>query len=138
VTTKLEGLAIRHAELSAEIKTNKDQMAIELGYCNGGEFVKSEIDSGQDFSFLTISPTISGMGLGTTCLNYSYEAFADMNANNDDHYSYDEVLSNFGCRHCNSARNLKKHIGKLKSEKGRIHSAFTNIGKSIMHLTDKG
>ena len=129
--SKLEALAIRHAEISADIKTNKDQMGKELGYCDGGEFEGP--NSNEDFSYLQ-----NLANPGDTCLNHSFHAFADMNANNYDHYSYDEILSNFGCRHCNSARNLKKHIGKLKSEKGRIHSAMTNIGKSLMHLKQGG
>jgi hypothetical protein len=127
---KLEKLAIRHAEIAAEIKTNKDQVALEISYCTGGEY--DNPDSCDDFSYLERLANQFD-----TCLNHSYHAFADMNANNDDHYSYDEILSNYGCRHCNSARNLKKHIGKLKQEKGRIHSAMTNIGKSLMHFEAK-
>jgi len=124
MASKLETLAIRHAQISAEIKTNKDQMAVELSYCTGGEF--KDPNSNEDFSYLVQT--------GLYCLNHAYYASEHMNNNNDCHYSYDEVLSNFGCRHCNSARSLKKHIAKLRSEKGRIHSAITQIGKSLSYL----
>lgn len=126
MASKLEKLAIRHAEISAEIKTNKAQVVTELSYCNGGEF--EDPNSNEDFSYLG-----NPKGQGLYCLNHAYYASEHMNNNNDCHYSYDEVLSAFGCRHCNSARCLKKHIGKLKSENGRIHSALTHIGKSLMH-----
>lgn len=139
MATKLEKLAIRQAEISASVKINKEQMAKELSYCNGGEFVKSELESGVDFSFLETSKNIGQMPSGATCLNYAYESFAEFNKDGDiyDRHSYDEILFNYGCRHCNSARSLKKHIGKLNSEKGRIHSAITNIGKSLMHLPEE-
>lgn len=140
MASKLEMLAIRHAEISAEIKTNKDQIAVELGYCNGGLFVKPISESGEDFSFLEKSKSIASIG-DATCLHYAYETCLEFNKDGDvydDRYSYDEVLSTYGCRHCNSARRLKKHIGELGREKGRIHSAITNIGKSIAYLKDLG
>lgn len=131
-------LAIRHAEISADVKANKEQMAKELSYCNGGEFVKPESESGVDFSFLNESLGLAVEG-GVTCTQYAYETFAEFNKDGDiyNHFSYDEILFNYGCRHCNSARSLKKHIGKLNSEKGRIHSALTNIGKSLMYLSEE-
>lgn len=140
MSSKLEKLAIRHAEISVEIKTSKVQIATELSYCKGGEFVKPESESCVDFSFLETSKNIADIGPAANCLNYSYESFAEFNKDGDiydNHYSYDEILANYGCRHCNSARRLKKHIGKLKSEKGRIHSALTHIGKSLMHQQDE-
>lgn len=132
----LTRLSIRHAEISAELKTNKDQMAKELSYCNGGEFVKPESESCVDFSFLETSKNLGKIPWGATCMNYAYEAFGEFNKDGDN--SYDEILSNYGCRHCNSVRSLKKHIGKLNSERGRIHSALTIIGKSLMHLKQGG
>lgn len=130
MASKLEMLAIRHAEISAEIKTNKDQIAVELSCCNGGEFAKTDKT---DFSFLNLA-------IGDTCLNHAFNSVAVFNkdAGFGDGYSFDEVLYNYGCRHCNSARRLKKHVGELGREKGRIHSAITNIGKSIAHLKDLG
>lgn len=141
MASKLEMLAIRHAEISAEIKTNKDQIAVELGYCDGGLFVKPTSESCEDFSFLGKSTNIANIGKGAKCLHYAYESCLEFNKDSDiysDHYSYDEILSTYGCRHCNSARRLKKHVGELGREKGRIHSAITNIGKSIAHLKDLG
>jgi len=49
-----------------------------------------------------------------------------------DYPDYDDLLYNFGCQKCNTARQQKKKIGKLKREQGRLHSAMTNIGKSLL------
>lgn len=107
---KLRKLAKRHAELSSDIKTNKEQRILELSYCKG-----AMNECGEYYE---------------TC----YQMVYSMTGESMEHaegISFDEMLSNYGCRHCNSARILKQHIGKLKQERGRIHSAITQIGKTL-------
>ena len=124
----LDRLAIRHAELSSEVTAKKAQIISELAHCNGGEYVKPESESYVDFSFLLLSNYLEQ----PNCLQMTYEAFAEFNNSQYEHYGYDELLFNYGCEHCQSARSLKKQIGKIRQERGRIHSALTNIGKSLI------
>ena len=120
---KLTQLAIRHAEISAEIKINKDSMNKEMSLCSG-IYDENKMESEYD-----------------TCLTvaYSYVKESRSHVRDGDRYlagstCFDEELAMFGCSHCNSSRRLKKHIGLLKQERGRIHSSLTIIGKTLMHL----
>ncbi|EKO3929590.1 hypothetical protein GAW91_000173 [Vibrio fluvialis] len=113
---KLRELAKRHAEISSDIKAGKDRVAIELSNCNGGDFEVEDIH-------------VYG-----TCLNHAYNMTARLNQDSDfygGHEDYDDILLDYGCRHCIQARKLKKNISKLRSERGRIHSAITQIGKTL-------
>ncbi|MCX9579807.1 hypothetical protein [Vibrio cholerae] len=107
---KLRELAKRHAELSSDIKTSSEQRNLELSYCKG-----AKDEDGKYYE---------------SC----YEMVYSMTGESMEHregISFDEMLFNYGCRHCNSARTLKHHIGKLKQERGRIHSVITQIGKTL-------
>ena len=110
VGERLKDLARRHAELSSDIKINSERRIIELGYCKG-----AQDGDGKYYE---------------SC----YEMVYSMTGESMEHregISFDEMLFNYGCRHCCAARDLKKHIGRLKQERGRIHSALTNIGKTL-------
>ncbi|EKO3908220.1 hypothetical protein GTU35_001261 [Vibrio fluvialis] len=106
---KLRELAKRHAEISSELSINNEQRSKELAYCKGAE---------------------SDDGYYETCYGMVYDMMKE-SIEQREGISFDEMLSNYGCRHCNSARILKHHIGKLKQERGRIHSAITQIGKTL-------
>ncbi|EOH0514095.1 hypothetical protein ACNPDE_002096 [Vibrio fluvialis] len=126
---KLRELAKRHAELSSDITSTSKQIKDEIELCDGGEYIKPESESGTDFGFLF--DETSALPPYATCLNYTYETFKDFNSNSYDGYEYDELLQMYGCEHCQKARQLKKSVGKLKQERGRIHSAITQIGKML-------
>ena len=116
VDNKLRELAVRHAEISHEIKTNLERASIELRYCKNGDF------------------DVEDMAPYSTCLNHAYYTVERLNREiEDDEWpeTYDHILANYGCRHCITARKLKKHVSALRSERGRIHSAITNIGKTL-------
>ena len=54
-----------------------------------------------------------------------------MDSENPESYEYDEVLQNYGCEHCNKARDLKLAHGKLKTRLGQIRSAITKVGRKL-------
>lgn len=112
---RLIKLSIRHAEISEQIKTNEEQRQVEMGYCKGAK------DEGGIYYY--------------NCFEMAYK-FTKESREHQEGISFDEMLENYGCRHCISARSLKRHIGKLKQDRGRIHSALTNIGKTLYHLKD--
>jgi len=136
---KLRELAKRHAEISSELKITQDQRAKEMSYCTGGEYLKPTSESGEDFSFMFVDQSDSfaeeKQGIfpweKPNCHEMTFYAMNNFNKRCDDGYEYDELLEMYGCRHCQSARKLKRHIGKLKQERGRIHSAITQIGKTL-------
>ncbi|GHX29974.1 TPA: hypothetical protein AB5C23_001257 [Vibrio cholerae] len=126
---KLRELAKRHAEISSTITNTSKEIKDEIELCNGGEYIKPENESGADFEFLFNGS--AGLSPYPNCLNYTYETFKVFNNTQYDHYEYDELLFTYGCEHCQKARQLKKNVGKLKQERGRIHSAITQIGKTL-------
>ena len=111
-------LAKSHAELSSQIKESLERARVEISYCKGFS---------DDFEFDVIDPDLAN---AFNCLSYAYIAKKQLDSF-DDHYEFDEVLSMFGCRHCNSARNLKKHASKLSRERGHIRCAITKIGQAL-------
>ncbi len=120
---KLIQLSIRHAEISLEIKINKDSMNKELSLCTGiydENKMESEYDTCLTAAYSYVKESRDSIRSGEAYLSGSCD--------------FNEELALFGCRHCNATRKLKQHIGVLNQERGRIHSAITNIGKSIMHL----
>ncbi|WP_158144910.1 hypothetical protein [Vibrio metschnikovii] len=139
VDKKLRELAVRHAEISSEIKITQDHRAKEISSCTGGEYLKPTSESGEDFSFMFVdrSDSFTDAKLGIfpwekpNCIEMTYHAMVNFNKRCDDGYGYDELLQMYGCEHCQKARQLKKDVGKLKQERGRIHSAITNIGKTL-------
>lgn len=125
VDKKLRDLAIRHAEISQEIKGCQSDRETNLLHCHPSpdeDFEKDKV--GAD-----------------NCLNVAYRWVKEDRENVDgynDGYAYptefsgfDEVILNYGCANCQEAYKLKVKIGKLKQERGRIHSAITNIGKTL-------
>ena len=128
---KLTQLAIRHAEISADIKTSQSQREVNLECCHKTE----DIDFENDREF------------GENCLSVSFKWVKEDRENcsgYDDGFAYptdftgfDEVIHTYGCLNCRAAYDLKVKIGKLKQERGRIHSSLTIIGKTLMHLKDE-
>lgn len=49
----------------------------------------------------------------------------------DEYNSFDELLFNYGCKHCNESRNLKRQIGELGTKIGQINGRITMIGKRL-------
>lgn len=119
VNKKLRELAVRHAEISQEIKGCQSQRETNLLHCHPSpdeDFEKDKVGA-------------------ENCLNLAYR-WVKEDLEYSDGYpnvfsSFEEVISNYGCANCNKAYELKVKIGKLKQERGRIHSAITNIGKTL-------
>lgn len=121
-TEKLLKLARRHAEISCEIKNCQSQMEVNLQHCNKTkdeyfEFFRKDFDN---------------------CLNVSFNLVKHDREENYDCYngtahleSFKDVLFKHGCINCKGAHSEKKKIGKLKQERGRIHSAITKIGQTL-------
>lgn len=122
---KLRELAKRHAEISQEIKDCKSQRETDLLHCHPSpdeDFEKDKVGA-------------------ENCLNVAYrwvkedrenvDGYNDGYAHPTEFSGFDEVILNYGCANCQEAYKLKVKIGKLKQERGRIHSAITQIGKTL-------
>ncbi len=122
---KLRELAKRHAEISHEIKDCKSQRETDLLHCHPSpdeDFEKDKVGA-------------------ENCLNVAYrwvkedrenvDGYNDGYAHPTEFSGFDEVILNYGCANCQEAYKLKVKIGKLKQERGRIHSAITQIGKTL-------
>lgn len=125
---KLTKLAIRHAEISAEIKLCKQVRNINLDKCHGSDDKEFQGYWDQEFN--------DGNHDLVNCLMASYDYVKESRSHNALD-SFDEIIKMYGCKNCVGAYDEKRKIGILKQERGRIHSAITNIGKSLMHLQDK-
>lgn len=123
---RLAQLAVRLAQISNQMKINSDQISKELDYCNQGEFAKSEKESCTDFSAIRCD-----IDRKEVCISLAYKFFREMNDQPYDFYSYDEILCTYGCRHCQSARRLRKANAQLSRERGNIRSQITRIGKIL-------
>lgn len=124
VDKKLRELAVRHAEISQEIKSCQSERETNLLHCHTSpdeDFEKEKVGA-------------------ENCLNVAYRWVKEDLENSGGYYGsayptefsgFDEVIENYGCDNCQKAYELKVRIGKLKQERGRIHSAITNIGKTL-------
>lgn len=119
VDKKLRDLAIRHAEISQEIKDCQSERETNLLHCHTSpdkDFEKEKVGA-------------------ENCLNVAYrwvkEDREDCDGYPNQFSGFEEVISNYGCANCQKAYELKVKIGKLKQERGRIHSAITQIGKTL-------
>jgi hypothetical protein len=117
---KLLGLAKRHAEISKEISDLKCKRGINLVSC-----LKTD---NEDFELIR--------DFGDSCLIVAYKSVKEERENsagyNFGNASFDHALLEHGCINCRNAYEQKKKIGSLKQERGRIHSAITNIGKTLL------
>ena len=114
--TKLEELAIRHAELSKMIKINLERASVEVGHCKGGNF---EVED--------ITPC-------APCTVNAYNMTERLNSQLEDGEGpeiYDHILTGHGCRHCIQARTLKRYASFLRVERGRVRASITKIGKRL-------
>lgn len=114
--TRLEDLAIKHAELSERIKVNLERASLEMGYCKGGNF---EVEDVTPFA---------------PCVVNAYNMTERLNSQLEDDEGpevYDHILTEHGCRHCLQARKLKKHASRLRVERGRVRASITKIGKRL-------
>lgn len=120
VGKKLMNLAIRHAQIASEIKLNQNMATTEISLCTGGEFDVEDYQATE------------GHGV---CLNHAFYMTERLNKESselgEENYTYDEILNNYGCQHCNTTRRLRKGVATLKTERGRIHASITKIGKSF-------
>ena len=125
IDKKLRELAVRHAEISQEIKDCQSERETNLLHCHTSpdeDFEKEKVGA-------------------ENCLNVAYRWVKEDlensgGCNNGNAYptefsGFDEVISNYGCTNCQKAYELKVKIGKLKQERGRIHSAITKIGHKL-------
>ena len=114
--TRLEELAIKHAELSERIKVNLERASLELSYCKGGNF---EVED--------ITPC-------APCTVNAYNMTERLNSQLEDDEGpevYDYILVGHGCRHCIQARTLKRYASSLRVERGRVRASITKIGKRL-------
>ena len=118
----INSLFINHAVYADKARVIKREMGAELDQCKHNDF--EEVITTSD---LEKNPDIF-MG---TCLNVAYYAKKIMDSENPESYEYDEVLQNYGCEHCNKARDLKLEHGKLKTRLGQIRSAITKVGRKL-------
>ena len=119
VDKKLRELAVRHAEISQEIKGCQSERETNLLHCH--------TSPDEDFE--------KEKAYAENCLNVAYrwvkEDREDCDGYPNQFSGFEEVISNYGCANCQEAYELKVKIGKLKQERGRIHSAITKIGKAL-------
>lgn len=122
---KLLSLAKRHAEISQEIKECLSQRETNLLNCH-----KSPDDDFQNDKIGNES---------CLCVAYrwvkedreSVDGYNDGYAHPTEFSGFEEVILNYGCANCQGAYKLKRRIGELKRNRGRIHSAITKIGQSL-------
>ena len=62
-----------------------------------------------------------------TCGNHAYQAAKVLNRDNPDYYSYDEVLHNYGCKHCIEARRLKIEMAATGTKLGSDKRFFDEL-----------
>lgn len=122
VAEKLIKLAKRHSEISAEIKSCQQQRECNLQKCHQSEDEEFQSYWDQEFN--------DGKHDLVNCLMASYD-YVKEGRSHGVNCSFDETVEVFGCKNCVGAHEEKRRIGKLKQERGRIHSAMTNIGKTL-------
>lgn len=122
---KLLKLAKRHAEISDEIKACQSQREVNLQHCHKSEDEDFELDREGNENCLSLAfrwvkedrENVDGY-----CDGFAYPT---------EFSGFEEVIFNYGCLNCQLAYEQKKKIGKLKQERGRIHSAITKIGQTL-------
>lgn len=65
------------------------------------------------------------------CGYHAYKAVKVLNRDNQDCYSYDEVLQNYGCDHCIAARKIKLKMNVVGAKLGQIRGAITRVGQKL-------
>ncbi|WP_351122688.1 hypothetical protein [Shewanella sp. T24-MNA-CIBAN-0130] len=115
--SKLESIAKRISEISTEIHAAQTQRSTNLEKCHGDE------------DFLEFDKYGYGDCLTTVFGIIKSERTEDDFT--DSRRYYDEILDEHGCKNCISARKLKKAIGKLKQERGRLVGNISKIGSSL-------
>lgn len=118
-------LAKRHAEISYEIKDCQSQREVNLQHCHKSEDEDFELGREGDENCLSLAyrwVKEDRESVGGYCDGFAYPT---------EFSGFEEVISMYGCLNCLGAYEKKKKIGKLKQERGRIHSAITKIGQSL-------
>ncbi len=119
----LKSLIAKHAEY-ADLKADfKRRISVELSKHEYSEEFE-EVLCGDDK--LSDEDVIYG-----TCGNHAYQAVKVLNRDNPDCYGYDEVLHNYGCKHCIAARKLKIEMAAIGTKLGQIRGAITRVGRKI-------
>lgn len=109
---KLFSIAKRISEISAEIIEAKKQRELSLKNCSGDE------------DYLSID---DGNCLTATYMHVMNER-CDETGRLDDYF---EILCEFGCKNCIDAYLMKRKIGLLKIERGRLVGNISKIGQSL-------
>lgn len=135
--SKIDILAMRRAELVAQIKENKSKVP---AMCEKEHAVVALIHTMTDEEF---DKLVSDSG--KTCIQHIYEETAELNKGNGggsygDSYSYDEVFENSDyepCENCRLTRKLKKERSIMKTKLGRINAAITKHGQIMLRKNEK-
>ena len=120
---QLESLISKHAKYSDLKSDFKRKISVELSKHKYSEAFE-EVFTGKDK--LSNEDIIYG-----TCGNHAYQAVKILNRDNDDGYSYDEVLHMYGCERCIHARKLKIDMGFVGAKLGQIRGAITRAGRKL-------
>lgn len=122
----LEDLAIKQAELSRELKPLKTRRRELLEACKHNDFKEVLTPSWQDLAY-------------GNCLVIAYEALQAIREDNPgDCYEFEEVLHEYGCDACIESYKVKREIGKIGSQIGRVRSAITRIGNRLIETQKEG
>jgi hypothetical protein len=121
--SNLELLAVKHAKYAGMKRDIKRQIGVELSSHDGKDMDFSEVFTGDD-ELREIDESIE------YCPSLAYQAVKILNrdAQWPECYGYDEVLSMYGCSHCNNARKLKISLGQIGMKLGQIRGAITKAG----------
>jgi len=120
---KLKNLIAKHAEY-ADLKADlKRKICVEMCKHEYSEEFE-DVLCGDDK--LSHKDVIYG-----TCGNHAYQAVKVLNRDNQDYYTYDEVLHSYGCKHCIAARKLKIEMAAVGTKLGQIRGAITRVGRKL-------
>ena len=126
--SKLEKLAKRIGEIGSEIKALKSQRESELQHCHASD----DTDFGRQREI--IDPHWDER---ENCLNVAYRwAKEEMEQCQSDGEPYNaesfyHTLLDEGCKNCIASYEIKRKIGLLKQERGRLVGNISKIGKTL-------
>lgn len=131
----LETLAIRHYELRQEQIRLRELRAVELSKCEfnivtcASDFLQEPDRTVKNERLSIIADFTSRK---PTYMDNCYSMIFDGLKEQDEYYGFDEALFNYGCEHCNKARDLKREIGAIGTKIGQIRGQITRYGKRLL------